>query len=681
MSYSSKAIPASDKRRAAELSEQLNYHNYRYYVLDNPEIPDAEYDRMLRELQDLEARYPALRTADSPTQRVGGEAQAAFTEVRHEVPMLSLGNVFSTKELEDFDRRCRQTLDVDEIEYLAEPKIDGLAISLLYEDGLLVRGATRGDGATGEDVTHNVKTIGAIPLRLSGRGIPRRLEVRGEIYMPKKGFEELNQRQRMNNAKPFANPRNAAAGSLRQLDSSITASRPLTMYCYGVGVIEGVRLHETHHATLEQLRDWGLRVSAEPAIVKGVEGCEAYYQRLLKRRDALDYEIDGVVYKVNRYEQQQVLGFVSRAPRWAMAYKFPAQEEMTKLIAVEWQVGRTGALTPVARLEPVLVGGVMVSNATLHNIDEIQRKDVRLGDTVVVRRAGDVIPEVVSSVKSKRKKGAQPLKVPSRCPECGSEVVRVEGEAVARCSGGLFCPAQRKESIKHFASRRAMDIDGLGDKLVEQLVDAGMIHDVADLYHLTAEQLAGMERMGAKSADNLIAALEKSKQTTLPRFIFSLGIREVGEATARNLAMHFGNLQDIIEATEEQLEAVPDVGPVVAKNIAAFDHQPHNREVIKKLIEAGVSWESIESEPSGEQPLAGKSIVLTGTLSLPRNEIKDKLQKLGAKVSGSVSKKTACVIAGADAGSKLAKAEALGIPVVDEDALKKLLDGDLSALE
>lgn len=681
MSYSSKTIPASDKRRAAELHEQLNYHNYRYYVLDNPEIPDAEYDRMLRELQELEARYPALRSADSPTQRVGGEALAAFTEVRHEVPMLSLGNVFSTAELQDFDRRCRQTLDVDEIEYLAEPKIDGLAISLLYEDGVLVRGATRGDGATGEDVTHNVKTIGAIPLRLSGQGIPRRLEVRGEIYMPKKGFEELNQRQRMNNAKPFANPRNAAAGSLRQLDSSITASRPLTMYCYGVGVIEGVRLPETHHATLEQLRDWGLRVSDEPAIVKGVEGCEAYYQRLLERRDALDYEIDGIVYKVNRYEQQQVLGFVSRAPRWAIAYKFPAQEEMTKLIAVEWQVGRTGALTPVARLEPVLVGGVMVSNATLHNVDEIRRKDVRLGDTVVVRRAGDVIPEVVSSVKSERKKGARPLKVPAKCPECGSEVVRVEGEAVARCSGGLFCPAQHKESIKHFASRRAMDIDGLGDKLVEQLVDAGMIHDVADLYSLTAEQLAGMERMGAKSADNLIAALEKSKQTTLPRFIFALGIREVGEATARNLAMHFGNLHAIIEATEEQLESVPDVGPVVAKNIAAFDHQPHNREVIKKLIEAGVSWEEIEPEAAGEQPLAGKSIVLTGTLSLPRNEIKDKLQKLGAKVSGSVSKKTACVIAGADAGSKLAKAEALGVPVVDEEALKKLLDGDLSAFD
>ncbi|MDT8403015.1 NAD-dependent DNA ligase LigA [Sulfuriflexus sp.] len=681
MSYSSKTIPASDKRRAAELHEQLNYHNYRYYVLDNPEIPDAEYDRMLRELQELEARYPTLRSADSPTQRVGGEAQAAFTEVRHEVPMLSLGNVFSTEELEDFDRRCRQTLDVDEIEYLAEPKIDGLAISLLYEDGVLVRGATRGDGATGEDVTHNVKTIGAIPLRLSGQGIPRRLEVRGEIYMPKKGFEELNQRQRMNNAKPFANPRNAAAGSLRQLDSSITASRPLTMYCYGVGVIEGVRLPETHHATLEQLRDWGLRVSDEPAIVKGVEGCEAYYQRLLERRDALDYEIDGIVYKVNRYEQQQVLGFVSRAPRWAIAYKFPAQEEMTKLIAVEWQVGRTGALTPVARLEPVLVGGVMVSNATLHNVDEIRRKDVRLGDTVVVRRAGDVIPEVVSSVKSERKKGARQLKVPAKCPECGSEVVRVEGEAVARCSGGLFCPAQRKESIKHFASRRAMDIDGLGDKLVEQLVDAGMIHDVADLYSLTVEQLAGMERMGAKSADNLIAALEKSKQTTLPRFIFALGIREVGEATARNLAMHFGNLHAIIEATEEQLESVPDVGPVVAKNIAAFDHQPHNREVIKKLIEAGVFWEEIEPEAAGEQPLAGKSIVLTGTLSLPRNEIKDKLQKLGAKVSGSVSKKTACVIAGADAGSKLAKAEALGVPVVDEEALKKLLDGDLSAFD
>lgn len=681
MSTTSKTIPAKDKKRAAELCEQLNYHNYLYYVLDNPEIPDAEYDRMLRELQSLEERYPELRSADSPTQRVGGEALSAFTEVQHEVPMLSLGNVFSEEELTDFDRRCREGLDVDEIEYIAEPKLDGLAISLLYEDGVLVRGATRGDGATGEDVTHNVKTIGGIPLRLTGKGIPKRLEVRGEIYMPKKGFDELNQRQRDNNAKPFANPRNAAAGSLRQLDSTITATRPLTMYCYGVGVVEGTTLADTHNAMLEQLRGWGLRVSAEPAVVKGVKGCEAYYEKLLARRDALDYEIDGIVYKVNRHDQQRTLGFVSRAPRWAIARKFPAQEEMTKLLAIDIQVGRTGALTPVARLEPVAVGGVIVTNATLHNEDEIRRKDVRVGDTVIVRRAGDVIPEVVSSIKAKRKKEARQFKVPTKCPECGSEVVRVEGEAVARCSGGLYCPAQRKESIKHFASRRAMDVDGLGDKLVEQLVDAGMINDVADLYSLTAKQLAGMDRMGEKSATNLIASLEKSKATTLPKFIFSLGIREVGEATARSLAMHFGSLENVIKATQEQLEEVSDVGPVVAKNIVAFDHQSHNREVIEKLIKSGMHWDDVETRPASEQPLAGKTIVLTGALSVSRNEAKDALQALGAKVSGSVSKKTAYVIAGADAGSKLAKAQDLGIPVLDEDALKKILAGDLSSLD
>jgi DNA ligase (NAD+) len=681
MSTSSKAIPAKDKKRAAELREQLNYHNYLYYVLDNPEIPDAEYDRMLRELQGLEERCPELRSADSPTQRVGGEVLSAFAEVQHEVPMLSLGNVFSAEELADFDRRCREGLDVEQIEYMAEPKLDGLAISLLYEDGVLVRGATRGDGATGEDVTHNVKTIGAIPLRLTGKGIPKRLEVRGEIYMPLKGFDELNQRQRENNAKTFANPRNAAAGSLRQLDSTITATRPLTMYCYGVGVMEGARPAKTHSATLEQLRAWGLRVSDEPAVVKGVKGCETYYEQLLARRDKLDYEIDGIVYKVNRHDQQQTLGFVSRAPRWAIAHKFPAQEEMTKLLEIDIQVGRTGALTPVARLEPVAVGGVIVTNATLHNEDEIRRKDVRVGDVVIVRRAGDVIPEVVSSVKSKRKKGARQFKVPAKCPECGSEVVRVEGEAVARCSGGLYCPAQRKQSIKHFASRRAMDIDGLGDKLVDQLVDAGMIQDVADLYSLSVEQLAGMERMGEKSATNLVAALEKSKATTLPRFIFSLGIREVGEATARNLAMYFGSLAKIIKATQEQLEEVPDVGPVVAKNIVAFDHQSHNREVIDKLIKAGVHWQDLETRPAGEQPLAGKTIVLTGALSVSRNEVKEKLQALGAKVSGSVSKKTAYVIAGADAGSKLARAQDLGIPVLDEDALKKILAGDLSVFD
>ncbi len=675
--------PAKDKKRAAELCEQLNYHNNRYYVLDEPEIPDVEYDRMLRELQKLEESYPELRSEDSPTQRVGGEALSAFTEVQHEVPMLSLGNVFSEEELEDFDRRCREGLDIDEIEYIAEPKLDGLAISLLYEGGVLVRGATRGDGTTGEDVTHNVKTIGGIPLRLTGKGIPKRLEVRGEIYMPKKGFDELNQRQLDNNAKPFANPRNAAAGSLRQLDSTITATRPLTMYCYGVGVVEGTKLADTHNAMLEQLKGWGLRVSDEPKVVKGVKGCEVFYEKLLARRDELDYEIDGIVYKVNRHDQQRTLGFVSKAPRWATARKFPAQEEMTKLLAIDIQVGRTGALTPVARLEPVHVGGVMVTNVTLHNEDEIRRKDVRVGDTVIVRRAGDVIPQIVSSIKAKRKKGARLFKFPTKCPECGSEVVRVEDEAVARCSGGLFCPAQRKESIKHFASRRAMDIEGLGDKLVEQLVDEGMINDVADLYALKAEQLVAMERMGEKSAANLIASLEKSKATTLAKFIFSLGIREVGEATARSLAMYFGSLEKIIKATEEQLEEVNDVGPVVAKNIVAFDHQSHNRDVIEKLInknKAGIHWSDIEIKPVGEQPLAGKTIVLTGALSLSRNEVKDSLQALGAKVSGSVSKKTAYVVAGSDAGSKLTKAQDLGIPVIDEEALKKILDGDLSEL-
>lgn len=676
----SKTLPDKDKKRAAELREQLDYHNYRYYVLDDPEIPDVEYDRLLRELQGLEEAYPELRSADSPTQRVGGEALSAFTQVQHKMPMLSLGNVFSADELADFDRRCREGLDVEEIEYIAEPKLDGLAISLLYENGVLIRGATRGDGTTGEDVTHNVKTIGAIPLRLTGEDIPSRLEVRGEIYMPSKGFEELNQRQRDNYAKPFANPRNAAAGSLRQLDSSITASRPLTMYCYGVGVVEGTTLADTHSAMLEQLRRWGLRVSNEPKVVKGVKGCEAYYEQLLARRDALDYEIDGIVYKVNRHDQQRTLGFVSRAPRWAIARKFPAQEEMTELLAIDIQVGRTGALTPVARLAPVAVGGVVVTNATLHNEDEILRKDVRVGDTVIVRRAGDVIPEVVKSVLVKGEKRKPRFKMLTTCPECGSEVVRIEGEAVARCSGGLFCPAQRKESIKHFASRRAMDIEGLGDKLVEQLADRGMIHDVADLYALTVEQLADMERMGEKSANNLLEALEKSKSTTLAKFIYALGIREVGEATARNLAIHFGDLNKILKATQEQLEEVNDVGPVVAKNIVAFDHQAHNREVIDKLIAAGVHWSNIEIKPVGKQPLAGKTVVLTGALSLPRNEVKDALQALGAKVSSSVSKKTAYVIAGADAGSKLAKAQELGVPVLDEDNLKKILVGDFSVL-
>lgn len=674
------SIPEKTRQRVAKLHTQLNYHNHRYYVLDDPEIPDVEYDMMLRELQDIESQYPELCSPDSPTQRVGAAPLSKFSEVKHEAPMLSLGNVFSEDELYDFDRRCREVLDNDKIEYVAEPKLDGLAISLLYKEGLLIRAATRGDGTTGEDVTANVKTIGAIPLRLSGKNVPDVIEVRGEIYISRDGFETLNARQREKGEKTFANPRNAAAGSLRLLDSSITAQRPLTMYCYAVGVCSEGVLAGTHSAVLEQLRGWGMRVSHEHAVVQGAQGCYKYYEQLFKRRDNLPYEIDGIVYKVNRFDQQNSLGFVSRAPRWAIAHKFPAQEKTTKLLAIDIQVGRTGALTPVARLEPVEVGGVTVTNATLHNQDEIERKDVRVGDTVIVRRAGDVIPEVVSSIASKRNKGARKFKFPTTCPECESEVVRIEGEAKARCSGGLYCPAQRKESIKHFASRRAMDIEGLGDKLVEQLVDEGLISDAADLYTLTIEQLTNMDRMGEKSANNLIAALEESKSITLPRFIFSLGIREVGEATARSLANHFGNLEKIMAATSEELEKVPDVGPVVARHIETFDHQPHNRDVIDKLINNGVHWDDIDVTRSDEQPLAGKVIVLTGALSMPRGEAKDKLQAMGAKVSGSVSKKTTVVIAGADAGSKLTKATELDILVLDESALSAILDGDFSQL-
>jgi len=666
--------PAEVQQRADKLREQIAYHNYRYYVLDNPEIPDVEYDRLFRALQALEERYPQLITPDSPTQRVGAEPLKGFAEVRHEIPMLSLGNVFSEEELADFDRRVREGLGVDEVEYSAEPKLDGLAISIRYEQGVLVRAATRGDGATGEDVTQNVRTIEAVPLKLLGNDYPRVLEVRGEVYMPRAGFAALNERQREKGEKSFANPRNAAAGSLRQLDSRITATRPLTMYCYGVGVVEGGALPDTHSAIMERLKGWGLRVCPEARVVRGMQGCHHYYVEIEDKRDSLPYDIDGVVYKVDSLAQQAELGFVSRAPRWATAHKFPAQEEMTVLENVEWQVGRTGALTPVARLEPVHVAGVMVSNATLHNPDEIARKDVRIGDTVIVRRAGDVIPEVVGVVESRRPSDARIIETPSHCPVCGSEVLRDEGEAVPRCTGGLYCSAQRKNAIKHFASRRAMDIDGLGDKLVEQLVDEGLIHDVADLFSLTQSQLAGLERMGEKSAANLIAALEKSKSTTLERFLFALGIREVGESTARTLANHFGTLQRIEEASEEQLLAVADVGPIVAHHIHTFFRQPHNREVIDKLIAAGINWPDVEVIEAGEQPLAGQTFVLTGTLdSMSRDEAKAKLQALGAKVSGSVSKKTSVVVAGEAAGSKLTKAEQLGVEVWDEQQLLTLL--------
>ncbi|MFO7603136.1 MAG: NAD-dependent DNA ligase LigA [Gammaproteobacteria bacterium] len=661
------------QQRAAELREQLNRHNYLYYVLDAPEIPDAEYDRLLRELQGLEDTYPQLQTPDSPTQRVGAPPLKTFNEVSHEVPMLSLNNCFSDQELIDFDRRVRDGLGRDMIEYAAEPKLDGLAISLLYEQGILVRGATRGDGSKGEDVTQNVRTIATIPLRLHGEDYPQRLEVRGEVIMTRAGFAALNQRQREQQDKPFANPRNAAAGSLRQLDSRITATRPLAFYCYGVGVTTQP-IAERHSKILQQLKRWGFRLNPEVQVVSGVEGCRDYYQRIEARRDALEYDIDGVVYKVDRLADQDALGFVSRAPRWAIAHKFPAQEEMTVLKGIDVQVGRTGALTPVARLEPVFVGGVTVTNATLHNQDEIDRKDVRIGDTVIVRRAGDVIPEVVSSVPSLRPKGARKFKMPQHCPVCGAEVVRLENEAVARCSGGLYCAAQQKEAIKHFASRKAMDIDGLGDKLVEQLVDAGLIHDVADLYQLQVEQVAALERMADKSARNLIAALEKSKSTTLPRFIFALGIRQVGETTARTLALHYGNLDTLVQASAAELVAVEDVGPIVAASIETFFKQKHNDEVIDKLIKAGIHWPAMQTPDRQTQTLAGKTFVVTGTLAgMTREEARAALLARGARVSGSVSKKTDYVVVGADPGSKASKAEALGVTMLDEAAFEDLL--------
>lgn len=670
------SISSDIRNRAAQLRDQINHHNYLYYVLDNPEIPDVEYDRLFRELQQLESDYPELVTSDSPTQRVGGEPLKAFVEVKHEIPMLSLGNAFSDEELSEFDRRVRNGLDVNTVHYCAEPKLDGLAISIRYENGVLVRAATRGDGTRGEDVTLNVRTIEAVPLRLLGDDWPSILEVRGEVYMPKAGFKALNEKQREKGEKSFANPRNAAAGSLRQLDPRITATRPLSIFCYGVGVVEGVELPETHSATMTRLKDWGLRVCPEQRVVEGAEGCIEFYREIGERREALPYEIDGVVYKVDRIDQQRQLGFVSRAPRWAIAHKFPAQEELTRVVAIDVQVGRTGAITPVARLEPVHVGGVTVTNATLHNQDEIDRKDVRVGDTVVVRRAGDVIPEVVSVVLSRRPDGTSHYTLPDSCPECGSAVERVAGEAVARCSGGLYCPAQRKEAIKHFASRRAMDIDGLGEKLVELLVDKALVNDVADLFSLEASQLAGLERMGEKSADNLVAALGKSRQTTLARFLYALGIREVGEATAHTLASHFGSLEALEQADVETLIEVQDVGPIVADHIHTFFAQPHNMEVVAKLLTAGVQWPEVEKAAEGELPLQGKTFVLTGTLSaLSRNEAKQRLQALGAKVAGSVSKKTDYVVAGESPGSKLTKAEQLGVTVLDEDELVRLLEG------
>lgn len=659
--------------RVRALREQIDYHNYRYYVLDDPEIPDSEYDRLMRELQELEAAHPELVSPDSPTQRVGAQPLKEFAEVRHKVPMLSLGNAFSDEEMGDFDERVRKLLNTGQIEYSAEPKLDGLAISLRYEQGRLVQAATRGDGHRGEDVTSNVRTIGAIPLRLRGQGWPEVLEVRGEIFMPKKGFAALNERARKKGEKTFANPRNAAAGSLRQLDSRITASRPLSFYAYGWGELSVNKLGDRYSQAMSVIRDYGLPVSPELEVVQGLQGCLDYFSAMSEKRDSLDYEIDGVVFKVDDLDQQQQLGYVSRAPRWAIARKFPAQEALTVVKDVEFQVGRTGAVTPVARLEPVQVGGVIVSNATLHNMDEVQKKDVHIGDTVYVRRAGDVIPEIVRVLPERRPPDAKKVLLPKHCPVCGSDIIKPKGEAVARCTGGLFCPAQRKEAIKHFASRRAMDIEGLGDKLVEQLVDQELVHDPADLYNLTEKQLMSLERMGEKSAQNLLDALARSKETTLAHFLYALGIREVGEATSQTLARQFGSLDALEKATQEQLQETPDVGPVVAAHIAAFFRQPHNREVIEKLLAAGIHWPVVEAPAAVEQPLAGKTFVLTGSLSRPRSEIKAELQELGAKVAGSVSKKTDYVVAGEAAGSKLARARELGVAILNEEQMNKLL--------
>jgi len=660
------------KAEIEQLRHQLNQHNYYYYVLDDPRIPDSEYDRLMRRLQQLEAQNPQLITSSSPTQRVGAEPLKAFTQITHAIPMLSLDNAFTVEEMEDFERRIQDRLKTsDSITMAIEPKLDGLAISLRYEKGELVTAATRGDGATGEDVTQNVRTIDCIPLTLLGDDYPDVLEVRGEIFMPKDGFNKLNQRALAAGEKTFVNPRNAAAGSLRQLDPRITATRPLSFFSYGTGETSAP-VGASHSQIMSALKNWGLPVSPELTVQTGQQSFKATYDAIASKRENLPYDIDGVVFKVDDLKQQQALGFVSRAPRWAIAWKFPAQEELTTVEAIEFQVGRTGSITPVARLKPVFVGGVTISNATLHNMDEVRRKDVRAGDTVFIRRAGDVIPEVVRVLAERRVKNALPVELPQSCPVCGSDIIRPEGEAVARCSGGLFCAAQRKEAIKHFASRKAMDIEGLGDKIVEQLVDLGFIHNPADLYKLDADQLASLERMGDKSANNLVDALAKSRETTLNRFIYALGIREVGETTARNLAMEFKTLQAIRQASDEQLQSTPDVGPVVASYIKSFFEQPHNNEVVDALVEAGIHWPDIEIDES-ESPVSGKTFVLTGSLSRPRSEYKELLLQAGARVAGSVSKNTDYLVAGEKAGSKLAKAESLGIAVLDEHSLLEFL--------
>ncbi len=666
--------PKKAAARVTQLRELLERYNYRYHALDDPEVPDAEYDKLMGELRTFETEFPQLLTPNSPTMRVGAAPLSSFGAVKHRVAMLSLDNAFSDDEVRDFDRRIRERLAASgPIRYSAEPKLDGLAVSARYENGSFVQGATRGDGETGEDITQNLRTIKALPLTLRGTKFPKVLEVRGEVFMPFAGFRRFNQEAVARGEKSFINPRNAAAGSLRQLDPRMTAARPLDLFIYGVGVVEGAELPPYHSETLQQLRALGFKICPQSTVVESIEGCLTYYREMGATRATLPYQIDGVVYKVDDVNLQRKLGFISRAPRWAIAHKFPAEEALSVIRGIEFQVGRTGALTPVARLEPTFVGGVTVSNATLHNMDELARKDVRVGDTVVIRRAGDVIPEVARVLPERREPGAQLVRLPSHCPVCGNPVVREGDQAVARCTGGRLCAAQRKGEVQHFASRRAMDIQGLGDKLVEQLVDSDWVKTPADLFSLQAEALATLERMGEKSALKLQSAIESAKRTTLPRFLYALGIRDVGEATALALAQYFPEIADLRRAGEEEIQRVPDVGPVVAKQVAAYFRDPDNAAAVDRLLAAGITWPRMAAVSRGGT-LSDKSFVLTGTLvSLTRDEATDAIQRLGGKVSGSVSKKTDYVVAGAEAGSKLEKAEQLGIEILDEAAFVKLL--------
>jgi DNA ligase (NAD+) len=666
------------QERVSILRKAIHEHNYRYHVLDNPIISDAEYDHLFQELRSLEKQYPELMTLDSPTLRVGAAPVKDFPEIKHTVPMLSLDNAFSEQDVQDFEERIKDRLKAEgELSFTCEPKLDGLAVTLIYEKGLLRIGATRGDGSVGEGITENIRTISTIPLKLEGPDIPPLLEVRGEVFMPKAAFHALNLEAEQKGEKKFANPRNAAAGSVRQLDSAITAKRRLNFFAYGLAQVEGLKRppFKSHSETLNQLKEWGFPICPENKVVTGIKQCLAFYKKLQSKRANLPYEIDGVVYKIDCFVLQERLGFVSRAPRWAIAHKFPAEEASTTVLEIEFQVGRTGILTPVARLKPVFVGGATVSNATLHNMDEVVRKDVRIGDVVIIRRAGDVIPEVVSVVLEARTSHTEKVQILKYCPVCGSEVIREEGEAAFRCVGGLFCLAQRKEAIRHFASRRAMDIDGLGEKLVDQLVETNYVTHVAELYQLTEERLSSLERMGKKSAANLIAAIEKSKKTTYNRFLYALGIREVGEATALALTLHFQELAALRSANIDELQAVPDIGPVVAGHIFHFFREKHNITVINKLLESGIFWEKTEKANGlSVSKLAGLHFVLTGTLkSISRLEAKDTLIALGAKVSESVSKNTDYVVVGRDAGTKLKKAVALNIPVLEEEAFLKLL--------